>query len=152
MDFEAFNNRDLFLRMWCDRLWDHWYCSAAFVVDTFGGAANRKTQGGLCLRRHCRHSGVLRLTKPRRKPQIVPQIAFHCRHTTPRGKSRRKPRTANRSIVDVPIMINDTDISPGCKILLKKRVFQKNFSQISLFSKKIFLKFLLAKLSQLARW
>ena len=58
--------------------------------------------GGLCSRRHCRHPGVLRRTKPRRKPQIVPQIAFHCRHTTPRGKSRRKPRTANRFIVDVP--------------------------------------------------
>ena len=109
MDFEAFNNRDLFLRMWCDRLWDHWYCSAAFVVDTFGGAANRKTPA-VCA---CgdivdtRHPGVLRRTKPRRKPQIVPQIAFHCRHTTPRGKSRRKPRTANRFIVDVPLVMKN---------------------------------------------
>ena len=43
MDFEAFNNRDLFLRMWRDRPFGLWSCSAAFIVGTLGGAANRKT-------------------------------------------------------------------------------------------------------------
>ena len=83
-------------------MWSSWgliSCGTAFIVTT---SAARQTAGVLRWRRHCNHSRVLRRREPRRKPQIAPQTAFHCSHTTPRGKSRRKPRTANRVIVTVP--------------------------------------------------
>ena len=67
--------------------------------------------GVLRWRRHCSHTSGLRRRKSRSEPQNSPQIALHCSHTTPRGKSRRKPRTANRFIVAVALI-------PICKLYI----------------------------------
>ena len=73
----------------------------------------RQTQnaGVLRWRRHCSHTSGLRRRKSRREPQNSPQIALHCSHSTPRGKSRRKTRTANRFIVAVALAINKVNFS-----------------------------------------